>query len=82
MDVTKAPPLDPRTSRAGDTLASSGMQIGNIAMNFMMAGVVFDRLKSEAAALNADAVVGINTYIIELGSSMVEILRWAPRCAR
>ena len=34
---------------------------------------VFDRLKSEAAALNADEVVGIKTYIIELGSSLVEI---------
>jgi uncharacterized protein YbjQ (UPF0145 family) len=32
-----------------------------------------DRLKSEAAALNADEVVGIKTYIIELGSSLVEI---------
>jgi uncharacterized protein YbjQ (UPF0145 family) len=34
---------------------------------------VFDRLKSEAAALGAEEVVGIKTYIIELGSSLVEI---------
>jgi uncharacterized protein YbjQ (UPF0145 family) len=34
---------------------------------------VFDRLKSEAAALGADEVIGIKTYIIELGSSLVEI---------
>jgi uncharacterized protein YbjQ (UPF0145 family) len=34
---------------------------------------VFDRLKNEAAALNAEEVVGIKTYIIELGSSLVEI---------
>jgi len=34
---------------------------------------VFDRLKSEAKALAADEVVGIKTYIIELGSSLVEI---------
>jgi len=34
---------------------------------------VFDRLKNEAAAIGADEVVGIKTYIIELGSSLVEI---------
>jgi uncharacterized protein YbjQ (UPF0145 family) len=34
---------------------------------------VFDRLRAEAAALGADEVVGIKTYIIELGSSLVEI---------
>ncbi len=34
---------------------------------------VFDRLETEAAALGADEVVGIKTYIIELGSSLVEI---------
>ena len=34
---------------------------------------VFDRLKSEAAAAGAEEVVGIKTYIIELGSSLVEI---------
>ncbi|MGC2030432.1 MAG: heavy metal-binding domain-containing protein [Steroidobacteraceae bacterium] len=34
---------------------------------------VFDRVKSEAAALGAEEVVGIKTYIIELGSSLVEI---------
>ena len=34
---------------------------------------VFNRLKAEAAALAADEVVGIKTYIIELGSSLVEI---------
>jgi uncharacterized protein YbjQ (UPF0145 family) len=34
---------------------------------------VFDRLKSEAAAVGAEEVVGIKTYIIELGSNLVEI---------
>jgi uncharacterized protein YbjQ (UPF0145 family) len=34
---------------------------------------VFDRLKREAAALGAEEVVGIKTYIVELGSSLVEI---------
>ena len=34
---------------------------------------VFDRIRSEAAALGADEVVGIKTYIVELGSSLVEI---------
>ena len=34
---------------------------------------VFDRVKNEAAALGAEEVVGIKTYIIELGSSLVEI---------
>jgi uncharacterized protein YbjQ (UPF0145 family) len=34
---------------------------------------VFDRIRAEAAALGADEVVGIKTYIIELGSSLVEI---------
>ena len=34
---------------------------------------VFDRLNREAAALNAEEVVGIKTYIVELGSSLVEI---------
>ncbi len=34
---------------------------------------VFDRIKREAAALGADEVVGIKTYIIELGPSLVEI---------
>jgi uncharacterized protein YbjQ (UPF0145 family) len=34
---------------------------------------VFDRVKREAAALGAEEVVGIKTYIIELGSSLVEI---------
>jgi uncharacterized protein YbjQ (UPF0145 family) len=34
---------------------------------------VFERLKSEAVALGAEEVVGIKTYIIELGSSLVEI---------
>jgi uncharacterized protein YbjQ (UPF0145 family) len=34
---------------------------------------VFDRLKSEASAVGAEEVVGIKTYIIELGSSLVEI---------
>jgi uncharacterized protein YbjQ (UPF0145 family) len=34
---------------------------------------VFDRLRREAAALNAEEVVGIKTYIVELGPSLVEI---------
>jgi uncharacterized protein YbjQ (UPF0145 family) len=34
---------------------------------------VFDRIKREAAALAAEEVVGIKTYIVELGPSMVEI---------
>jgi uncharacterized protein YbjQ (UPF0145 family) len=34
---------------------------------------VFERLKREAAALGAEEVVGIKTYIIELGSNLVEI---------
>jgi uncharacterized protein YbjQ (UPF0145 family) len=34
---------------------------------------VFDRMKREAAAVGAEEVVGIKTYIIELGSSLVEI---------
>jgi uncharacterized protein YbjQ (UPF0145 family) len=34
---------------------------------------VFERLKREASALGAEEVVGIKTYIIELGSSLIEI---------
>jgi len=34
---------------------------------------VFERLRREAAAIGAEEVVGIKTYIIELGSSLVEI---------
>jgi uncharacterized protein YbjQ (UPF0145 family) len=34
---------------------------------------VFDRIQREANALGADEVVGIKTYIVELGSSLVEI---------
>ena len=34
---------------------------------------VFDRIKREATMLGAEEVVGIKTYIIELGSSLVEI---------
>jgi len=34
---------------------------------------VFERLKSDAAGAGAEEVVGIKTYIIELGSSLVEI---------
>jgi uncharacterized protein YbjQ (UPF0145 family) len=34
---------------------------------------VFDRIKREAAALAAEEVVGIKTYIVELGPSLVEI---------
>lgn len=35
---------------------------------------VFDRLRSEAASLGADEVVGIKTYIVELGSSLIELV--------
>ena len=35
---------------------------------------VFDRLKSEAAALGAEEVVGIKTYIVELGSNLIEVV--------
>ncbi len=34
---------------------------------------VFDRIRAEAAALGADEVIGIKTYIIEIGPSLVEI---------
>jgi uncharacterized protein YbjQ (UPF0145 family) len=34
---------------------------------------VFDRIKREAATLGAEEVVGIKTYIVELGPSLVEI---------
>jgi uncharacterized protein YbjQ (UPF0145 family) len=34
---------------------------------------VFDRLRNEAAALGAEEVIGIKTYIVELGASLVEI---------
>jgi uncharacterized protein YbjQ (UPF0145 family) len=34
---------------------------------------VFERINSEAAALGAEEVVGIKTYIVELGPSLVEI---------
>ncbi len=34
---------------------------------------VFDRIQREADALGADEVVGIKTYIVELGSSLIEI---------
>jgi uncharacterized protein YbjQ (UPF0145 family) len=34
---------------------------------------VFDRIQSEAATLDADEVVGIKTYIVQLGPSLVEI---------
>jgi uncharacterized protein YbjQ (UPF0145 family) len=34
---------------------------------------VFERLKKDAAAVGAEEVVGIKTYIVELGSSLVEI---------
>lgn len=34
---------------------------------------VFDRLRREAAKIGADEIVGIKTYLIELGSSLVEI---------
>lgn len=35
---------------------------------------VFDRLRSEAASLRADEVVGIKTYIVELGSGLIELV--------
>jgi uncharacterized protein YbjQ (UPF0145 family) len=34
---------------------------------------VFERIKGEASALGAEEVVGIKTYIVELGSSLIEI---------
>ena len=34
---------------------------------------VFDRIQREAVALGAEEVVGIKTYIVELGASLVEI---------
>jgi uncharacterized protein YbjQ (UPF0145 family) len=34
---------------------------------------VFERIKNEAGALGAEEVVGIKTYIVELGASLVEI---------
>jgi uncharacterized protein YbjQ (UPF0145 family) len=36
--------------------------------------VAIDRLKSEADALGADEVVGVKTYIAELGGHLVEFL--------
>jgi uncharacterized protein YbjQ (UPF0145 family) len=36
--------------------------------------VAVDRLKSEADALGADEVVGVKTYIAELGGHLVEFL--------
>jgi uncharacterized protein YbjQ (UPF0145 family) len=35
---------------------------------------VFDRLQSEAAAVGAEEVVGIKTYIVELGSGLIEVV--------
>lgn len=35
---------------------------------------VFDRLKADAAAAGAEEVVGIKTYIVELGSGLVEVV--------
>ena len=35
---------------------------------------VFDRLQSEATALGAEEVVGIKTYIVELGSNLIEVV--------
>jgi uncharacterized protein YbjQ (UPF0145 family) len=34
---------------------------------------VFDRLEREAKALGADRVVGVKTYVVELGTSLIEI---------
>jgi hypothetical protein len=39
----------------------------------MHANQVFDRINREAQALGAAEVVGIKTYIVELGPSLVEI---------
>ena len=35
---------------------------------------VFDRLQSDAAAVDAEEVVGVKTYIVELGSGLIEIV--------
>ncbi len=35
---------------------------------------VFDRLQSEATAIGAEEVVGIKTYIVELGSNLIEVV--------
>lgn len=35
---------------------------------------VFDRLKADAAAVGAEEVVGTKTYIVELGSGLVEVV--------
>lgn len=35
---------------------------------------VFDRLKSEAAAVGAEEVIGTKTYIVELGSGLIEVV--------
>jgi uncharacterized protein YbjQ (UPF0145 family) len=35
---------------------------------------VFDRLKSEAAAVDAEEVVGTKTYIVELGGGLIEVV--------
>ena len=34
---------------------------------------VFDRIRSEAASLGADEVIGIKTYIVEIGTNLIEI---------
>jgi hypothetical protein len=43
--LSRAAPIKARY-RASDTFASLGMQVGNIAMNLMMAGIVFAGLSS------------------------------------
>ena len=35
---------------------------------------VFDRLQSDTAAIGAEEVIGIKTYIVELGSGLVEVV--------
>jgi uncharacterized protein YbjQ (UPF0145 family) len=35
---------------------------------------VFDRLRSEAEAIGAEEVVGIKTYVVELGPSLIELM--------
>ena len=36
--------------------------------------MVNDRLQSDAAAVDAEEIVGVKTYIVELGSGLIEIV--------
>ena len=47
-------------------------QLGYMPVKLLISTSV-ERLKKEASAAGAEEVVGIKTYIIELGSSLVEI---------